>query len=69
MPKHHNLPKLLYKTTEAAEMLSIGRTRIYELISSGDLPSVKVGNSRLISADALAEYAANLTESPVASRS
>ena len=32
----------------AAAMLSIGRSRVYELIASGDLASVKLGASRRV---------------------
>ena len=60
MPTHHNLTKLLYRVPEASQVLSIGRTRIYELMSSGEIASVKVGSSRLIPADALAAYADSL---------
>jgi excisionase family DNA binding protein len=34
---------LLLKPTEAAEMLRLSRSRVYELVESGALPSVKVG--------------------------
>lgn len=58
---NHNLTKLLYTVIEASDVLSIGRTRIYQMMNSGEIPSVKVGSSRLISADALAAYAESLT--------
>jgi len=61
VPNNHNLPKLLYGVSEAALILSIGRTRLYELMNSGELPSVKAGSSRLIPADALAAYVDRLT--------
>lgn len=46
----------------AAERLACGRTKIYELIRSGDLESVKVGRLRRIPEDALAAYVAKLRE-------
>jgi excisionase family DNA binding protein len=36
----------LLRVSEVAEMLSLGRTMIYELTYSGRLPSVKIGNAR-----------------------
>jgi excisionase family DNA binding protein len=35
--------KVWLKVPEAAELLGINRTRAYELIASGDLPAVRVG--------------------------
>lgn len=46
----------------AAERLACGRTKIYELLRSGELESVKVGRLRRIPAEALAEYVARLRE-------
>jgi excisionase family DNA binding protein len=47
------LPKLAVTPEEAAEMLSIGRTQVYELIRSGELDSVAFGRARRIPVDAL----------------
>jgi excisionase family DNA binding protein len=54
--------KLFYRVPEGAELLSQGRTKIYEAIRNGELRSIKVGKSRLIPADALSEYAAKLED-------
>jgi excisionase family DNA binding protein len=40
--------KLLVTPEEAAVILSVGRTRIFELIANGQLPSVRIGASRRI---------------------
>jgi len=40
--------KLAYSVDEAAEQLGIGRTLAYELIRDGRLPSLKLGNRRLV---------------------
>jgi excisionase family DNA binding protein len=42
------------------EVLSLGRSVIYELMRSGRLRSVTEGRSRLIPASAIAEYVALL---------
>jgi excisionase family DNA binding protein len=39
---------LLLTVTEAAAMLGIGRTLMYELIGTGAIPSVQVGRLRRI---------------------
>lgn len=39
---------LAVSPTEAAEMVSVGRTRIYELMAAGELPFAQYGASRLI---------------------
>jgi excisionase family DNA binding protein len=57
---HTKLDRLLYRPAEAAHIVSQGRTKIYEALTSGALRSVKVGRSRLIPAEALVEYADRL---------
>jgi excisionase family DNA binding protein len=52
--------KLLYRPKEAAQMLGIGRDKLYDLMRSGRLRSVKDGRAWFISAKALAEYVAML---------
>lgn len=55
---------LLLKPEEAAEQLRIARVRVFELIKSGALPSVKIGNSRRIRAADLEQYVASLAVEP-----
>ena len=52
--------KQLYRVSEAMEVLSLGRSVIYELMRSGRLRSVTEGRSRLIPASAITEYVALL---------
>ena len=59
------MDKLLFTPEEAAERLSIGRSRIFELISSGRLRSVRIGASRRIPAAALTDFVNELTGSEV----
>jgi excisionase family DNA binding protein len=44
---------LLLTPEEAATVLRIGRTRLYQLLATGDLPSIKLGGSRRIAVAAL----------------
>ena len=48
--------RLLLTPDEVARALSISRTRVYELMASGELRSLKIGRSRRISVDALAIF-------------
>jgi excisionase family DNA binding protein len=40
--------KLLLTVTEASQVLAISRSKLYELLNSGHLPSVHIGRSRRI---------------------
>lgn len=52
------MDKILLSVDDAALALSIGRTEIFRLISSGELSSLKVGRRRLIPARALEAWVA-----------
>jgi excisionase family DNA binding protein len=54
------MDKLLYRPKEAAKALGIGRDKLYDLIRSGRLESVKDGGARFITADAMLAYVALL---------
>ena len=47
---------LLLKPSEVMKLLGIGRSLTYELIASGDLPSVKVGRCVRVSRAALVRW-------------
>ena len=51
---------LLYRVTEAAELLGIGRTNVYYLMNEGRLGSVRIGSRRLIPRAALESFVAEL---------
>ena len=52
--------RLLLSVEEAAERLGIGRSLMYELISSGQISSIHVGRLRRITPEALHAYIAAL---------
>jgi excisionase family DNA binding protein len=56
------MPRLLLTADEVAETLAIGRTKVYELIRTGRLGSVRLDGMRRIPTDALSEFVATLTE-------
>ena len=52
----HEQPDRLMSVAEAAEALSLGRSRIYDEIGAMRLRSIKVGSRRLIPSSAVAEF-------------
>ncbi len=57
--KHANLlSDGLMTVNEACEWLGFGRSRVYQLMGSGELVYVKIGNSRRVPKRALVELAA-----------
>ncbi len=52
--------QLLLRPAEAAQALGLSRTKVFELMKSGELRSVKIGHLRRVSASALAEFVARL---------
>ena len=57
---HASTPRVLLSVEEAAEQLSLSRTRLYALIKTGDIASVRVGRLRRVPADALLQFIARL---------
>jgi excisionase family DNA binding protein len=51
---------LLLKVSEAAAQLGLSRAKVYELMSSGVLPSVRVDGCRRIRRDDLVKFVADL---------
>jgi len=54
------IDKLLLKPAEAAHVLGIGRTKLFELLASGALESVQIGHSRRVPTDAVDSFLAQL---------
>lgn len=52
--------RLLYCAEEAAHLLSVSRTQVYELMAAGVLTSVKVGRLRRIRHSDLVTYIESL---------
>jgi excisionase family DNA binding protein len=53
-------PPRLIRVEDAAKLLNIGRSAVYDLIRSGRLRSVKIGKSRRIPREAVDEVIATL---------
>jgi excisionase family DNA binding protein len=52
------MDKLLLTPEQAAELLSISRSKLYELIARGELDSVRIGASRRVPTAALEDFVA-----------
>ena len=52
------MDRLLLKVEEAAQLTGLGRSKLYEILASGQLRSITVGRARRIPADALREWIA-----------
>ena len=48
--------RLAVSPAEAARLVGIGRTKIYEAISAGELKSLKIGSRRLVAIEALRDW-------------
>ncbi|QNG44844.1 helix-turn-helix domain-containing protein [Sphingobium yanoikuyae] len=44
---------MLCSVNDAAQMLGIGRTKIYDMLSKGDLASMQIGTRRLVKIDSI----------------
>ncbi|MFG3300991.1 helix-turn-helix domain-containing protein [Micromonospora chersina] len=55
-------PQRMLKVEQAAARAQLGRTRMYELIKTGEIQSVKIGRSRRIPVEALDAYVARLVD-------
>ena len=54
------MDKLLLTPTEAAAALGIGRSKVYELMRAGTLPSIRIDSCRRVSLDDLHALIAEL---------
>jgi excisionase family DNA binding protein len=51
-----------YTVEQVAKMLHIGRDKVYELLRTGQLRSIKIGKLRRFSDEHLAEFIASLDD-------
>lgn len=56
------IPRLLVTPLEAATALGVSRTRVFALLASGAIESVRVGRSRRITVSALEDFVAALRD-------
>jgi excisionase family DNA binding protein len=59
-PRSFGLIRAAYSVNDTLDLLSIGRTSLYELVKNGDLPAVKLGKRTLFYATDIAALMARL---------
>ena len=57
------MTETLHTVLEARRRLSLGNTKMYELIGKGEIRTVKIGTRRLVPESAIVEYIAGLMRS------
>jgi excisionase family DNA binding protein len=55
-PQEGTPQRLLLRIPEVAEKLGIGRTKIYEMIATGELPTIRIGRAVRISVTTLQKW-------------
>jgi excisionase family DNA binding protein len=67
----HQVPNLggaaglqAFTVEQVAEMLNVGRDKVYALLRTGELRSIKIGKLRRITEQHLTEFIASLEERP-----
>ena len=53
MSGHQPVEPICVRVNDAARMIGVGRTKLYELISSGELETVKIGKATRITTASL----------------
>jgi len=59
-PQSYGLTKAAYSVRETLSLLSIGRTKLYELVQAGELKPVKLGSKTLFLLPDIAAFLAKL---------
>lgn len=52
------MERLLLRPNEVAECLGIGRSKTYQLIGTGEIPSIRIGSSVRVTAEGLRAWVA-----------
>lgn len=58
------MDKLLLRPVEVAEVVGVGRSKVYELISAGELPSIRLGGSIRVPVDQLRRWVDQKASTP-----
>ena len=58
------MTRLLHPVTDAAAVLGVGRSKLYELITQGEIHTVKIGRRTLVSHDELERFVRTLGTPP-----
>jgi len=58
------MDKLLLKPMEVAETIGVGRSRIYEMLTAKEMPSVRIGRSIRVPVKALNQWVEDRQSTP-----
>ena len=58
--------RLSYRPAEVRELIGIGRTKLFELLSTGEIESFLVGRARLVSRAALEQWVSQSAQTVIA---
>lgn len=58
------MPELMMRADEVAAALGVGRSKVYEMLASGQLPVVRIGRSLRVPRAALEHWVAAQTQQP-----
>ena len=53
MSVNQSIEPICVRVNDAARMIGVGRTKLYELIATGELETVKIGKATRITTDSL----------------
>jgi excisionase family DNA binding protein len=56
------MERLLLRPSETAEAIGVSRSRAYELIARGEIPSIRIGGSVRVPLDGLRQWIARQAE-------
>jgi len=59
------MDQLLLKPEDAARALSLGRSKLHELVTTGELPAVRIGRATRIPASALQDWVQRQAEESI----
>lgn len=59
------MDRITFSVTEAAEVLGVSRSFMYQLVKENRIPSFKLGNRRLIPKESLEAWIRNNTENNI----
>jgi excisionase family DNA binding protein len=65
--RNKEMKKLLLRPTEAAEVIGLGRSKMYELLAKGIVPSIKIGKSVRVPVEGLRAWIKKQTSNADAS--
>lgn len=69
MAKHtEENERLAYSPAESARLIGASRSTLYPLITSGEIPSFKIGRRRLVTRQSLVEFLQRSQEANVAAQ-